>query len=117
MPAPRFAAPVALLVCSALAGACASTPAKLDENNSAELAFAQPGSPGGMPGRFTRLDGKRIEGFVELMRVPAGKHTIEYNCPDTITMDAYPTVKADFEAGRSYVLECTATGNGRVVER
>ena len=117
MPSLRIARFATLLLGMGLAAACASAPARLDESNSAELAFAAPGSPGGLPGRFTRLDGKRIEGFAERLRVPAGRHRIEYNCPDTITMDAYPTVEADFEAGRRYVLECTSNGPGRVVER
>ncbi|MDY0023035.1 hypothetical protein [Arenimonas caeni] len=109
--------PLTALLALSLATACASTPATLDESNSAELAFADPGSPGGLPGRFTALDGRHIAGLPAVIRVPAGKHTIEYNCPDTITMDTYPTVKSNFEAGRSYVLECTSGGSGRIVER
>lgn len=117
MPYARLAKPAALFLSIALAAACATTPATLDDTNSAELAFAQPGSLGGMPGRFTALDGKRIPGFSESVRVPAGKHTVEYNCPDTITMDTYPTVKARFEPGRRYVLECGSNGADRIVER
>ena len=114
---PRTLRSAVLLLCFGLAMACAGTPAKRDETTYAELAFAQPGSPGGLPGRFTRLDGKRLPDYPGVLRVPAGTHTIEYNCPDTITMDAYPSVKANFEPGRRYLLECTSNGPGRIVER
>ena len=100
-----------------LLASCASIPEHLDVTNSAQLSFATSASAGGLPGRFTSLDGKRIEGNPISIRVPVGRHTIEYNCPDTITMDTYPTVSATFVAGRSYVLRCEANEPGVVTER
>jgi hypothetical protein len=108
---------VALLGTVALLSACASAPVALDANNSAGLGFVNPGSPGGLKGRFMAIDGKRIEGSPESIRVPAGKHTIEYGCPDTITVDEQPTVKAEFAAGRNYVLACAANQPGVITER
>lgn len=110
----KIALVCALPLCLA---ACASTPEPLDATNSAELGFASPGSPGGLPGRFAAVDGRRIEGGPASIRVAAGTRTVEYNCPDTITMDSLPAVKATFIAGRRYVLACKANEPGVITER
>lgn len=101
----------------ALLASCASAPAHLDAGNSAELGFAVSASPGGLPGRFTALDRKPIAGNPVSIRVPTGIHSVEYDCPDIITMDAYPTVRFTFAAGRRYVLACSANQPGAVTER
>lgn len=83
----------------------------------ATLAFARPAAAGELPGRFTRLDERSIVGAPSRIQVPAGKHTIAYQCPNTISVDALPTVRATFVAGGDYVMECDGEGAGNVVVR
>lgn len=73
--------------------------------------------PGGMQGSFRTLDGKAIPSTPATLEVHAGKRMIGYWCPDTITMDAPPTVTATFETGKSYVLHCAANQPAKVVEQ
>lgn len=95
---------------AASAYASASAPMPSTEAGSAELAFADPGSPGGLAGTFSAIDGERLADVTAgaPIRVPAGEHTIEYSCPDRIAMGQWPTVRATFVAGRRYALDCAA---------
>lgn len=43
------------------------------------------------------------------MRVRPGKRTVYYRCPGTITMDEQPNLRASFQAGATYVLQCDGT--------
>lgn len=102
---------------AALSAACVSNGWEPGPGHSAELGFARQHAPGSLPGRFTRLDGRAIPDAPMVIRVPVGKHTIEYTCPDVLTLDTYPMVQAEFTAGRSYVLECDADSPGVIRER
>jgi hypothetical protein len=104
------------LIVLTIAG-CATGAALLDASNSAELCFAQENDPKGYPGGFEQLDGKRIAGYPSVIRVPPGEHTIVYNCPNVVSMDFRPEVRATFEAGQHYVLECGANVQGVVHKR
>ena len=97
--------------------ACATTYSNLSVDNSAELSFAKQPSPGGLPGRFAQIDTQKLGGVSSSVRVPAGRHTVTYTCPDTVTLDAYPTVTAKFVAGRRYALSCEANKPGSITER
>lgn len=99
-----------------LAG-CATPQQVLDATNSAELTFARENDPQGYAGGFEQLNGKRIEGYPSVIRVPTGDHTIVYNCPNVISMDSRPEVRASFVAGKRYVLECGANEPGTIRER
>ena len=113
----RFVTLAAVLAAAVPLTACMTAGPALGTDNSAELSFAKQPSPGGMPGYFSALDGKELPNSDTSIRMPAGKHTISYSCPDTITLDTHPTVRATFAAGRSYVLTCEANQPGSVTER
>ena len=102
------------LVIAMCVGGCATASQNLDSTNSAELAFAKVVSPGGLPGSFDSLDGKRIEGRPLTIRVPPGEHVIEYSCPNVLSVDFQASTKASFVAGRQYLLECGANQPGVV---
>lgn len=104
----------AVVLLAALAVGCVSSGEQPGPDYSAELAFAREHAPGSLPGRFTRLDGRAIPGEPMVIRVPVGRHSIEYTCPDVLTLDTYPTVRAEFTAGLRYVLECDADSPGVV---
>ena len=108
---------VAIVLALAGLGGCTTTGQVLDASNSAELAFARTAAPGGLPGRFDSIDGKRLEGSPLLIRVPSGTHAIGYSCPDVISLDHQATVTASFVAGQRYALECSANVAGVVRER
>jgi hypothetical protein len=103
---------VAILFVGMAAG-CAGAGPMLGPGNSADLGFSKPAASG-FQGRFTKLDGRAIPNGPTVIRVPSGRHTIEYTCPDVLTLDTYPTVRAEFTAGRSYALECGANAPGVV---
>ena len=106
-----------VLLVALCAGGCATAGRSLDSTNSAELAFARVVSPGGLPGSFDSLDGKRIEGRPLTIRVPSGEHVIEYSCPNVLSIDFQASTKASFVAGRRYLLECGANQPGVVREQ
>lgn len=107
---------LALAVSFLLAG-CATHPTLLDITNSAELTFARENGAQGYPGGFEELNGKRIQGYPSVIRVPAGEHMIVYNCPNVISMDFRPEVRASFVAGQRYILECGANEPGAIRKR
>jgi len=107
----------AFMFALAVLGGCATSTPVLDSTNSAELGFARTAAPGGLPGRFDSIDGKRLEGSPLAIRIPAGTHVIGYSCPDVISVDLQATVESSFTAGRAYALECSANAVGVVHER
>jgi hypothetical protein len=108
---------IAVVLLATSTSACVGTGAVPGPENSASLEFARAHAEGGLAGQFIRIDGRDVADKSMAIRVPAGRHTIEYACPDVLTVDARPTVRADFVAGRSYVLECDAQTEGVVRER
>lgn len=106
-----------IAIAAACLTACATTNSNLSVDNSAELSFAKQPSPGGLPGRFTQIDTQELRSVGASVRVPAGRHTVTYTCPDTVTLDAYPVVTAKFVAGKRYALSCEANKPGSITER
>ena len=91
-----------VLVFAVLAlGACAT----VDHANYATLMFDQPPIMG-MPGGILGIGRVADFGGAKSMRVKPGVRTVYYRCPGTITMDEQPHLRARFERGQSYLLEC-----------
>jgi|TARA_R100000455_G_C6251516_1_gene108112 hypothetical protein len=85
-------------------GACAT----IQPREYATLVFEQPpvmGMPGGILGigKVTEFNGAGS------VRVKPGNRRVYYRCPGTITMDEQPHLRATFERGATYVLECEGT--------
>lgn len=96
---------------------CAGQEQLLNSSSSAELSFSRAAAPGGLPGKFNSVDGKRLNGSFLTIRVVQGTHTIGYSCPDVISVDSQTEVTASFVAGRRYVLDCGANMAGVVREQ
>tara|TARA_R110002020_G_scaffold164057_1_gene350392 strand:+ start:2630 stop:2992 length:363 start_codon:yes stop_codon:yes gene_type:complete len=82
-------------------GACAT----VDRADYATILFEQPpilGMPGGILGIGKVTD----SGGAKAMRVAPGERLVYYRCPGTITMDEQPHLRARFEKGATYILEC-----------
>jgi hypothetical protein len=82
-------------------GACAT----VDRADYATLMFEQPPVMG-MPGGILGIGKVTDFGGAKSMRVRPGVRTVYYRCPGTITMDEQPHLRAKFELGQSYLLEC-----------
>ena len=82
-------------------GACAT----VDRADYATLLFEQPpilGFPGGILGIGKVTD----PGGTNALRVKPGERVVYYRCPGTNTMDEQPHLRAEFEPGGTYSLEC-----------
>ena len=107
----------ALFLAFVVISGCAGQGDLVNSSNSAELSFSRAAAPGGLPGKFDSVDGKRLEGSFLTIRVAQGTHTIGYSCPDVISVDSQTVVAASFLAGRHYVLDCSANMAGAIREK
>lgn len=101
-----------LITCLAVLflGACATA----GHSDHATLLFEQPpvqGLPGGILGVGKVDDFKGSKS----VRVEPGKRRVYYRCPGVLVMDEQLHLRATFEPGAVYVLECT--GADAVVRR
>ncbi len=101
-------------LCTVLA-ACSTVPAEFSAP--AELAFADTGAATGMPGSILAIDGKALPGRPSSAQVPAGRRTISFWCPNTVTLDTPPQVTGQFTSGTSYVLSCSANSEAVISRR